>query len=42
MDYKFEIEMMTAELLKWQKAYDEGHPEVTDKEYDRKYFSQKS
>lgn len=38
MDYKFEIEMMTAELLKLQKAYDEGHPEVTDEEYDRKYF----
>lgn len=38
MDYKFEIEMMTAELLKWQKAYDEGHSEVTDEEYDRKYF----
>ena len=39
MDYKFEITRMTAELLELQKAYDEGHPEVTDEEYDRKYFA---
>ena len=33
-----EMKMQIAQLNMWTKAYDEGHPEVSDKEWDEQYF----
>lgn len=33
-----EIRMQIAQLNMWTKAYDEGHPVVSDKEWDEAYF----
>lgn len=38
MDIKEEMKMQIAQLNMWTKAYDEGHPIVSDKEWDRAYF----
>lgn len=38
MNIKEELQMMTAQLNMWTKAYDEGHPVVSDKEWDELYF----
>ena len=33
-----EIKMQIAQLNMWTKAYDEGHPIVSDKKWDEAYF----
>lgn len=38
MTIQNEIEILINQLKIWDKAYDEGHPMVSDKEYDDNYF----
>lgn len=39
MNLKEEIKMQIAQLNMWTKAYDEGHPMVSDEEWDNHYFA---
>ena len=42
INYKIKEEKFMENLIKWlnerTKEYDEGHPTVSDKEWDEKYF----
>lgn len=38
MNIKEEMQMQIAQLNMWTKAYDEGHPIVSDKQWDEAYF----
>lgn len=39
MDYKLQINLLTSRLNELTQAYDEGHPLVSDAEWDKMYFT---